>query len=563
MNKTLFVSMVNLALCLAGSEAKAEIYLSHCTDELHSSVTNANTSSAISAAVAYSPEFYAPYQRFSVEAVEFGLYDISKLSSLKFWIRKHLSDASNLVEVELEVANLTKGWNRLKLDTPIDLAQWGDTLYMGYDYTQSVKSAKVIAGSGKKCACGCYVGINGKWKDYSTSYEPLAIRGILVGTHPYDIGLTRIEVSPRTQRLAPGEKPQHLTIRGEMANYGSLPVMDFDVHWKSAEKQGNVTFSCNAPSCTFTDFEFEIEPPYLNTPNCAVEVEVALRNGSDADPNNNSQTFYYEVLEENQMGYPRSGMLLEQYASLNNGFVPKAQNQFDQVVVPAATQQLGLQESALIPIVQHYGYGPADRLTVVENNPYNARAIFGPEELQYAPAVSVNHREVWSTSTNEPDTLADRIVQAFRAHPYQFCQLTGEVQTLSSQLMVSLRIEAKTWAWCIDPVLIVCLVRNETPVADQKDYFDQDHPSERNTVVQYLTPQQGISLLSAEDKRLSADIYAAIASGAMPTRLHEEPIQVNVSTNLPVGFDLKDYHIVAYVCEMTGDSQLVDAVVKR
>lgn len=558
MNKIILASIASFFVSGILTEASAEIYLSHCDDQIKSSISNSNASATISVATAFTAEDYAPYKGFSIHSIELGINDDSKVKSFKLWMRHHLDDTENCLEWDIAPDQLTKGWNLISLDTLIDLSIQTDTLYFGYDYTQSAKSAKVAGGSGSMCSTGLFASVNGNWKNYSTSYAPLALRGLLVGLYPYEVGLTQVQVSPRTQILSAGEEARPITISGQIVNNGSETIERIDVHCKSLDKQDTVTIACSVGASQNGTFSFDIEPPHLNISDCPIEIEILLPE-VDSDISNNRDTIYYEVIEKEEMAYPRRGMLLEHFTSCNNGFAPLANYQFSNIVVPACRESLGELPDSLVVITQHKGYGPADAYTVDVNNPYSARAIFGADELQYAPAVSVNHREVMSTSTLCPDTLVTRITQAYSDDPYQFCQIKIYTTAYDQDLRVAVCVDCKTPAWCVDPVLIVCLVRKEVEVYERKDYYDIDYWKEHNVVESYITPAQGYALKNKNGERLTTQERAEIEAGRMPHKLFSDCFNTFVHFD-ELQVNWHDYAIVAYVCDIESGRQQVDAV---
>jgi len=561
MKKNLLSWFILLTMNCLVFDASAEIYLTHSSDEINSGLTNSSLTATVSASVAFTPDYYQEYSKFSIKSLEFGLYDISKLKTIKFWVRHHLTDAVCLFESNVDISLLSNGWNCITLDTPIDLSKQTDTLFFGFDYTQSVKNSKVIGVGGIKCSGGFFVGANGKWKDYSATSAPLSMRGVLVGTNPYDIAIRQVQISPRTQFIDEPKKPQKLRISGQVVNYGSEPVTSFNVRCKSPNDwEKTITVVCNMASCEYCDFNIETYPPVIKVSDYPVQIEIFLPN-EDADSSNNTAVVYYDALCLEDSGFQRTGMLLESYTSLNNGFSALAQSQLYVRILPSSPIMLGVPYSTFIYMTQHRGFGPVDRLSVLENNPYSARAIFGKGELQYAPALSIDHRQVLSLSTLDPDTIADYVTKAYKERPYQACQMSGKALYNDSSITVEIKVESKVFSWTIDPVLVVCLVQNEVDVPDQKNYYDFSFKTENNVVTKFLTPKDGYSLKGVNGKRLTAEERDEIASGRRMSDNTGGSVTVSLNCKLSDDFNPSDYHIVAYVCEMDLESQAVDAVI--
>lgn len=551
--------MILAVLAAVSIPVHAEIYLSYCGDELSASFNNSNLSAMVSAATAFTPEQCAEFNNFNIQSIDFGIYDVSKLKTLKLWVRHHLYDTTNLLEWELEASSLASGWNRVELDSALSLNNLTDTLYIGYDYTQSAKSAKIVACSGpKKVTNSIYRAVNNKnWKEVSSDYGPLALRGVLIGSQPYDVSLLDLTTSNRTQFVGEGEAIQPLRVHGVIENHGYETLSNIVVAWSfDNDGEGSVTLNGPLPPSERLEFDLDCLPTTTTQDNNILAVTLSLPDREDACPANNSRHLYYEVVSLEYRAFPRQSVLFEQYTSLYNGFAPEGLEHCRQAIA-SLQEDPALGNVEIIPVVLHNGYGPADPLRVTTGNPYNAEAIFGEGGLQYAPAVCVGHRATMS-STLSVDSIVKVVKKTYEEDPHVFTVIEAEshFDTALGCYVVNAAFTANSVAWCDEPMVVACLVEDSDPVGDlQKDYYDFSH-NEENVVVQYLTPSNGEPLTA----RLTAKQKEDIQTGRAPRNVETHNLSWNFY--LPEADRPESYHFVIYVCEMTATSQKVDAVIR-
>lgn len=557
MKKILQKAICAVSFLSLAASVRAEIYLTYSDDDIRSGFSNTIVTATISAAVGYTPDLYASRDCYSIQAIEFGIYDTSNLSSMKVWMRHHLNDADNLLEWDLDVSQLASDWNRIELSQPIDLSQQTDTLFFGYDYTQLVKSSKVVGVSGTKTACAIYGAANGKWRDYSTSYAPLAFRCQLRGNEPYDVAWIDLTAANRTQLLTEDSQIEPLRMHGILENRGYETLGDIQLTWVGEGQPQGLTLHPQLAPGSRLEFDFDYQPAAPTADNSELSITLSIPGHEDAKEADNTRSLFYEVIDPVRRGYPRQSLLLEQFTSLQNGFAPEGLAHCREAFTLLADIEQ-LRGVTPISIVQHQGYGPADAMRVSTGNPYKAQAIFGPEALQYAPALSIGHRAVLSTTVS-PDSIARRVVQQYAEAPHVFTSIAATARMTdpaSRQLNVSARFDAASVAWCDEPRVIVALLRKEVSTAGQADYGDFPH-MEENVVVQYLTSAAGDKLTDKPNNTLSPSQLADMQMGRTP-RYGLLP-ELTWTCQLPAGTSPSDYLVVLYVSENTDSSQQVDA----
>jgi len=553
-NAFLLACMIACAL----PQAQAGIRLGYCNDNINPSFVNASTTGNINVAICLPPEQLADYKNLGVNEVHLGINSLDDVTSLKVWVRSELC-GTNLREWEVDPAQAEPGWLNCTLDEILPLETL-DSLYLGCEYTQSAKSKKVIGSSGSKCDYCFFGGLNNKWKNYSNNYSPLCIYAVLGAVVPHDLKLTELSTDNRTQLLLPGKKAKPLQVKGSFINNGIEPIEAFTIRWKDGAQCGEEQYICHVPSCESADFELEVQPSLYNQANAPLQLTVALPEGvEDAHPDNNSGTLYYDVYEAETMAHARQFVLLEQYTSLYNGYCMIGKR----VDYVQSELEKRTQGPKGLVLTQHQGYGPADSLRVTDNNPYTARAIFGPEALQYAPALSINHKRVYS-GLLDCDTLMTLVDALLTNDLYVYNQIEATATYDDAQQQISLHctVTPVCNSWCSNPVVVACLVKDTVELnGRQKDYFlDTELFEETNVVRGYFTPASGESLLLIDGKTLSEKQRDDIWHGKATTpEVGTVAIDRTLQVKNPLE-DLSEYHVVVYVCEMTADSQAVDAV---
>ena len=561
--------------------AHAQIDLGYCGDGINSSVTNSSTTATISCAMGLTPEMLSAYPNCGIDAVKAGFFTVDNIATLNVWVRQHLAD-EKLVSCDIDPTTLLQGWNTFSLDTMLKTADF-DTLYIGYDYTQKAKSSKVIGNSGKKgTANSFWLAVNGKWRDNCSAYTPACIRAALTSLVDYDICLTSLSLDKRYQDWHSPLQDYTINVTGQLQNRGKQTLDSFEVCWQDDDKSGQAAFDCHATFGQTVDFSFQFDPSVIYQANSPLVVTLAKPNGQvDACPENDSRTLYYELQGEMTGGVDRffAGYLLEMYTSLQNGFAPLGQRNVRKMYSDYYNRDPGLVGDFpdLFLLTIHQGYGPADSLRVTENSDYSAKAVFGPEELSFAPALSVN-RLVTVSSTVSPDSLRQKIKELGGTSPRGMFRDASAKVSISQEnnkvvqtLDLSCKVKLKSLAWAENPVIMAVLVENETPIwpGSQKDYYPDSNEYvdfegtrlEHNVVRQYLVPAGGIPLLcDAEGNPISDEERDAILSGNAKSPEEttiERQWQVEVDGKLSVTSGM---HVMFYVCNMTDDDRAVECV---
>lgn len=549
--KTAITTLLLFFICALGW---AQINVGYCQNEIKSSIYNSSTTATISCAMALTATELAEYQTCNIKELQIGLYNAQNLASITVWARHHLADA-NLVEFQVDLTenSIINGWNTFTLTNEITISEI-DTLYVGYDYTQTVKNSKIVGASGKKnTPNSCWQAVNGKWKDSKTNNLPHCIRVGLSGTEPNLIKLQSLQLYPRYQDIVEGTKPLHIS--GTLLSMGKDPLTQFELTWKDGATESHQQFSCNAQFGNTVNFEAELMPTQVNQLNAQLQMCVVNPNGTQTSDDCNSRTLYYELMDNNSQYLP--SLLVEQYTSLNNGFSTYGMQQ----VREALTNFSLIHDNQVEIITLHQGYGPADALRITANSDYSASAIFGPEALSFAPAISINREQVLS-STLPTDSLFNAFQIGLNKVAHSRATAQAIYDEATNNLAVKYEIEANAFTWCKNPVIMMLLVQNQVQTSErQRNYYEDIPCLEENTVCQYLTPASGLPCLqSSNGTSMTTTELNAIENGTIPT-FTGSTLSGEISSTVAVtDFNPTNYHIVLYICNMDGDNRVIDSV---
>lgn len=537
------------ALCTA---SWAGIEVGYCDDEIKQSLYNSNVSAQVSAAMVLTSAELADYQACNIKEVQIGFYNPENIASLKVWVREHLNDTVNLAVVDVDLSNgnpFSAGWNTVELPTTIAIPDY-DSLYVGYDYTQSVKSSKVIGASGKKnTANSCWVGLNGKWKDYKASYFPHCIRVGLGGMQPRLVKVETLKLDKRYQQTTTSDAL--ITVSGVIRSMGYEPLTQFDVTgWDLANRAGG-RINCNKAFGDTAHFAFQFYPRQQDKLNAVLEVLV----------DENRDTLYYEFMSPAQNGPWRTTktLLVEQFTSLQNGFAPLGMQHLDEAVAAFKEQY----PNEIEYLTLHQGYGPADSLRTASDFDYSARAVFGPEELSYAPAISINRTQTLS-STLPVDTLVEALTTRVADAAHSSLHVSATYFPSDHKLTATFEALTTAFTFFKNPTIMMLLVENQVQTAgSQRDYFDAATGYEKNVVRQCFGQATGFQIMmTSTGKQLSAAEREAIQNGTAPIQVGGS-MSTSFELSMNDDFVPENYHVVAYLLDMDDVCRPIDSMTSQ
>lgn len=491
-------NIIALASLVAASclSAKAQVYVGYCSDDVApTGLGNTNASATISCAAGMAQDgVLQPYQICDMTQLRVGLSTTEGLTSFKVWIREHLG-SDNLTEVEVPVDELTAGWNTFELPMSFDISAY-DTLYCGYDYTQSKKNVKAISSAGPKNTPNSFwIANNGKWRDYTSGNAPVSIQAAVKPRYENALRMNWAKLDLRSQLFDPNGEYERIGIEVNFTNMGSNEHPLFDIH-NLDNGIDDLVVQYDYPSLEFGE---ELTMHYWLTPGHGVTAPASdipivisvdgLCNDSSALLINCRDTLYYELGGESSM--PDMGeYLIEEFTSEECGYAPIGQQRLREAIEEAHRIRLGDQYQAWLDggldgyythyeiLSRHEGYGPADAWRVSQGSDYKPE-FFGQDKLTFAPAMMVNRKRLPISTTRSVEELAETILACHKTTPVTLAdtdiQYDADTRTL--------RVKATVWFWsmafCRSPRLMLCVKQDEVTSRNQKNYYPESYNADR------------------------------------------------------------------------------------
>lgn len=443
-------SLLSVVLCLqALLRLEAQVFVGYCPDDIAAKgIGNANQTATVSCAAAFTADdLLSAYQLCDLGMVRVGLSATEGISSFRVWVREHL-DADNLAEVDVEVSDLCIGWNTVMLPESLPLAGH-DTLYCGYDYTQSQSNVSLVSHAGaKKTPLSFWIANNGKWRDYTSKYGPLSLRAGIVGHYAHAVRLCDLWLDLRCQPFRPdGQGYTPVNVSGTIQNIGRESL------------EGDVAFG------QYATFGYSFCPgDGVEAPASDIAHHFTLpAPAPDAIVIDGERTLYYDLYDAASVN-EATVTLVEEFTSERNGFAPLGQQRLREALALATADP----STRYVVVSHHEGFGPADPWRVTKGSDYDA-SLFGPERLTFAPAALVN-REGGAFSTTLPvDSLVALLTAASPLPAMAAIDLEASVSDGLVTAEVGVRPCALTF--CANPQLVLCLTQAEVASVGQKNYY--------------------------------------------------------------------------------------------
>lgn len=484
--------------CLIGAgsmEAKGQIYVGYCTDNIASSgVGNTNATAVISCAAAFTNDgLLSDYQVCNVASLRIGLSVTEGLTSFKLWVRDHLNE-DNLTEVEVPVEELAVGWNDFELPMSFNVSEH-DTLYCGYDYTQNKKGIKAVSyGGPKNTKNSFWIASNGNWRDYTSNYGPVSIKAGLTPRFDNAMRMNWTRLDHRSQPINADGKYEPTTITFSVTNLGRNPLSNFDVN---CDDNGALSQIGGYVWLEGPAFGEEIVCQHdltighgVTAPASDIPIIITV---SDLNYDANAllldccDTLYYELGGTS----PRPDMgenLIEEFTSEECGYAPIGQQRLREAINEAHRILLGDRYQDWLNgeldgyyghyeiIARHEGYGPADHWRTSQGSDYKPE-LFGEEKLTFAPAMMVNRKHLPVSTTLPVEELAKVIASSGKMAPVSIDLGDYTYDPASHKLHAEARVTFWSMAFCQQPRLMVCLKQDEVASHNQKNYYPETYDS--------------------------------------------------------------------------------------
>lgn len=534
----------------------SQVFVGYCTGDVATTgIGNSNVSATISCAAAFpSSDALANYQSCNLGMVKVGVSATEGLTSFRVWVREHLYD-ENLVAVDVPVEDLVVGWNEIALPLPVAV-EGHDTLYCGYDYTQSVKNVHVISyGGAKKTPLSFWIANGGKWRDYTSNYGPLSIYAGIEARSAHGVRLCDLSLSCRCQPYQPdGTQYQPISIEGVVQNLGDQPLTSFILrHSDNGLQPVQTLFSWPdaVPFGGYASFSYTVVPGQgVQAPRPDIPLAFAIDQpnaAQDATIVDGERTLYYDLYDSTQVSASMVNVI-EEFTSELCGFAPLGQQRLREAVSILTDEAAADADvsPAYVILSHHEGFGPADPWRVTERTDYSP-LLFGPDRLTFAPAALVNRSGLPFSTTLPVDSLVT-LLDAAASRSY--ADLTAEA-TLGEDGNVRAQVTVRpcVLSFCQNPQLVLCLVQPEVASVDAHNYYPEwvDATVQRDVIRCYLHN------VSGSDALLQGADMAAVMKGQAPVQDYwdaasGEGLVYEYQGKIPADItDISGLRLVAYI----------------
>lgn len=341
------VSSPNLA------EGNNVIHLSYCSQTPSSFGVGSSSAMDVEVCIRLPKELMAPYKGAKITSIRVALG--GAVTNMKGWIRKNVSDKTNLAEQTLD--KTAAGWNDMKLSQPYTIT--GDTIFMGYSCHLGAKNYYISAG-GKDQKNSFLIYSNGKLDDfYGQGFGALQIDCTVEGDNlPASNGY--IANVSSDQNVFQNGTPMNLTTSIKNIGLKDISNVSYSYQIDGGEAVAATEGACVAKVSDFGDLNFSYTlPSDLKSGDHKMTVNVTKIDGVDvSSPYNANSTFNFTSYKN---GFKKKYLLLEQFTTERCPNCPYGDKVLDALVKKVSTP--------LAWAAHHAGYY-TDEYTIDENSTY-------------------------------------------------------------------------------------------------------------------------------------------------------------------------------------------------
>ncbi|MBQ6228414.1 MAG: Omp28-related outer membrane protein [Prevotella sp.] len=463
MRKFLFSIFALLAVCTAGNAQISGLNIGYCNGEVsttpHREFCSTEKDIWVSGAIWLPASDINVNKGNEIGAIRAGLAQKIGIDTMCVWLRDKL-DGVNLAEGGIPKADIVKGWNEIKLNSPLPLDGTNtDGLYIGFSYHQSsVNQGVSVLLTPTPNALFLKHG-DGEWTDRSDE-GLLCVEGLVYGDNLPKLNL----------RLASVDAPEYyiidkgkMTITGEVRNIAVQTITGFDVEARidgidevyTSHIDGELAYQEGKT------FEFEIAPAIQTTGPGKVTVTISkLNEGDDLNMEDNVASDVFDIVNHD---YTRV-MLLEEFTTEQCSNCPRVASYIHDML------EKDKYKDVVLAVCHHSAYY-TDWLTVPCANKY--LWYFNAGGSTYAPALMLDR---WtpngaSTPVFNPSSLADLEASAnYRLSRPAFVSLNikTEADLEANKLNINVSGSRSKEDFCVNPPRItVYLVENNITAHSQ------------------------------------------------------------------------------------------------
>ena len=303
MKKLLSFLFALLAVYTAGNAQNNALHVGYCDGELQTSSNQAfgtkEKNTWVSGAIYLPAGDVKTYAGSSIDSIRVGLTQKLGISEMKVWVRASL-DGENLAEAGIQKADIVKGWNVVRLDTPYTIPADGSAtgLYIGYStYQTSSNYGMSVLDTPQANALWVQLGTDAEWADRSAE-GTLCLEAMISGDQLPLHNLRLLSLSaPETYVIMRGT----MTVTGKVKNVALQTITGFDVETR---------FDCTDKVCQShvdltlahleeSEFSFTVEPDIHEAGQGTATVTITrLNEGDDENPDDNTQSRTFDIVTE-------------------------------------------------------------------------------------------------------------------------------------------------------------------------------------------------------------------------------------------------------------------------
>ena len=421
MKKFLFSIFALLAVCTAGNAQISGLNIGYCNGSVsttpHREFCSTEKDVWVSGAIWLPASDINVNKGNEIGAIRTGLAQKIGIDTLCVWLRDKL-DGENLAEGGIPKAGLVKGWNEVRLNTPLPLdGSNTEGLYIGFSYHQSSVNQGVSVFLTPTPNALFLKHPDGEWTDRSDE-GLLCIEGLVYGDNLPKLNLRLSAVNAPDYYIIDKGK---MTITGEVRNLGVQTVSGFDVEARidGIDEVYTAHLDTTIAYQESKSFAFEVTPAIQTTGLSKVTVTISkLNEGDDLNMDDNVASDEFEIVNHD---YTRV-MLLEEFTTEQCPNCPRVASYIHDLLEKEQYQE------RVMAVCHHNAYY-TDWLTVPCSNSY--LWYFNAGGSTYAPAVMADR---WT-----PSSLSSPVF-----NPTSLADLESTVNTrLAKPAFVSLDIKAE------------------------------------------------------------------------------------------------------------------------
>ena len=386
MKKILSILFALLAVCTAGNAQNNALYVGYCDGELQTSSNQAfgtkDKDTWVSGAIYLPAGEVKTSAGSNIDSIRVGLVQKLGITDMKVWVRETLN-GENLVEAVIQKADIVKGWNVIKFDTPYTIPADNTTgLYIGYStYQTSSNYGMAVLETPQPNALWVQLGTDAEWVDRSAE-GTLCIEAIISGDELPLHNLRLLSLSaPEDYVILRGQ----MTVTGMVKNVALQTITGFDVETRfdCTDKVYQSHVDLTLAHLEESEFSYTIEPDIHEVGEGTVTVTIThLNEGDDENMDDNTQSRTFNIVAED---FARR-VLLEEFTTERCSNCPRVATYLHNILEDEYYKE------NVVAVCHHSAYY-TDWLTIPSDN--DLLWYFNDGGSTYAPAMMLDR---WTTN---------------------------------------------------------------------------------------------------------------------------------------------------------------------